>query len=149
MPVLKKEQERDELHRAIWAIADELRGSVDGWDFKSYVLDMMFYRYISEHFADRKNQDEREAWNTTFEYAALSNEYTQQYFDRFLTSAAGIRVVRVLPVFTTSALFSQHVREVDAYHKKDIRWQGGVLSVERGRTPLVEVLPRCSNARHG
>ena len=34
----KKEQERDELHRAIWAIADELRGAVDGWDFKNYVL---------------------------------------------------------------------------------------------------------------
>ena len=34
----KKEQERDELHRAIWAIADELRGTVDGWDFKNYLL---------------------------------------------------------------------------------------------------------------
>lgn len=33
----KKEQERNELHRTIWAIADEMRGSVDGWDFKSYV----------------------------------------------------------------------------------------------------------------
>lgn len=42
----KKEQERDELHRAIWAIADELRGAVDGWDFKNYVLGTMFYRYI-------------------------------------------------------------------------------------------------------
>ena len=38
---IRKEQERDELHRAIWAIADELRGSVDGWDFKSYVLGTM------------------------------------------------------------------------------------------------------------
>ena len=47
MADMKKEQERDELHRAIWAIADELRGSVDGWDFKSYVLGTMFYRYIS------------------------------------------------------------------------------------------------------
>ena len=45
----KKEQERDELHRAIWAIADELRGAVDGWDFKNYVLGTMFYRYISEN----------------------------------------------------------------------------------------------------
>ena len=44
----KKEQEREELHRAIWAIADELRGAVDGWDFKNYVLGTMFYRYISE-----------------------------------------------------------------------------------------------------
>ena len=43
----KKEQERDELHRAIWAIADELRGAVDGWDFKNYVLGTMFYRYLT------------------------------------------------------------------------------------------------------
>lgn len=49
MADIRKDQERDELHRAIWAIADELRGSVDGWDFKSYVLGMMFYRYISEN----------------------------------------------------------------------------------------------------
>ena len=42
-----KKQEREELHRAIWAIADELRGAVDGWDFKNYVLGTMFYRYNS------------------------------------------------------------------------------------------------------
>ena len=48
----KKEQERDELHRAIWAIADELRGAVDGWDFKNYVLGTMFYRYISENLCN-------------------------------------------------------------------------------------------------
>ena len=53
MADVRKEQERDELHRAIWAIADELRGSVDGWDFKSYVLGMMFYRYISEKMLNR------------------------------------------------------------------------------------------------
>ena len=50
----KKEQERDELHRAIWAIADELRGAVDGWDFKNYVLGTMFYRYISENLCTRR-----------------------------------------------------------------------------------------------
>ena len=47
----KKEKERDEVHRAIWAIADELRGAVDGWDFKNYVLGTMFYRYISENLS--------------------------------------------------------------------------------------------------
>ena len=52
----KKEQERTELHRAIWSIADDLRGSVDGWDFKSYVLGTMFYRYISENFAEYVNK---------------------------------------------------------------------------------------------
>lgn len=49
MSDMKKSQEREELHRAIWAIADELRGAVDGWDFKNYVLGTMFYRYISEN----------------------------------------------------------------------------------------------------
>ena len=53
MPDNKKEQEREELHRAIWAIADDLRGSVDGWDFKSYVLGIMFYRYISENLTEK------------------------------------------------------------------------------------------------
>ena len=48
----KKEKEREELHRAIWAIADELRGAVDGWDFKNYVLGAMFYRYISENLTN-------------------------------------------------------------------------------------------------
>jgi type I restriction enzyme M protein len=38
---MTKEQERDELHRTIWRIANDLRGSVDGWDFKSYVLGML------------------------------------------------------------------------------------------------------------
>ena len=45
----KKETERAELHRTIWGIANDLRGSVDGWDFKQYVLGMLFYRYISEN----------------------------------------------------------------------------------------------------
>jgi type I restriction enzyme M protein len=57
----KKEQERDELHRAIWAIADELRGAVDGWDFKNYVLGTMFYRYISENLCSYINDGEIEA----------------------------------------------------------------------------------------
>lgn len=51
----KKEQERVELHRTIWGIADDLRGSVDGWDFKQYVLGMLFYRYISENLASYKH----------------------------------------------------------------------------------------------
>lgn len=46
---MTREQERDELHRAIWQIANDLRGSVDGWDFKSYVLGILFYRFISEN----------------------------------------------------------------------------------------------------
>ena len=73
MPDVKKEQERDELHRAIWAIADELRGSVDGWDFKNYVLGTMFYRYISENLSTYINDGERESGDADFDYAAMSD----------------------------------------------------------------------------
>ena len=78
MADIRKEQERDELHRAIWAIADELRGSVDGWDFKSYVLGMMFYRYISENLTNYINEGEAEAGNDGFDYAQLSDEDAEQ-----------------------------------------------------------------------
>lgn len=67
----KKEQERDELHRAIWAIADELRGAVDGWDFKNYVLGTMFYRYISENLTSYINAGEAEAGNPDFDFAKM------------------------------------------------------------------------------
>lgn len=65
--------ERDELHRAIWAIADDLRGSVDGWDFKQYILGIMFYRYISEHLESYINKGERASGNQSFAYADLSD----------------------------------------------------------------------------
>ena len=67
----KKEQERGELHRAIWAIADELRGAVDGWDFKNYVLGTMFYRYISENLTSYINTGEAEAGNPDFDFAKM------------------------------------------------------------------------------
>ena len=69
----KKEQEREELHRAIWAIADELRGAVDGWDFKNYVLGTMFYRYISENLTNYINRGEQAAGNLDFDYARMSD----------------------------------------------------------------------------
>ena len=70
----KKEMERAELHRTIWAIADEMRGAVDGWDFKAYILGMLFYRYISENFRNYINEGEIEAGNADFDYAKLSDE---------------------------------------------------------------------------
>lgn len=69
----RKEQERDELHKAIWSIADDLRGSVDGWDFKSYILSTMFYRFISENLTNYINDGEAEAGNTEFDYAKMSD----------------------------------------------------------------------------
>lgn len=73
-PNTQKEQERAELHRAIWQIANDLRGSVDGWDFKQYVLGMLFYRFISENLTSYINKDERRSGNADFDYAKLSDE---------------------------------------------------------------------------
>ena len=73
----RKEQERAELHRTIWGIANDLRGSVDGWDFKQYVLGMLFYRYISENLTNYINQNEREAGDAGFDYAQLSDEQVE------------------------------------------------------------------------
>lgn len=77
----KKEQEREEIHRSVWAIADELRGAVDGWDFKNYVLGTMFYRYISENITSYINTGEIEAGNTDFDYAKLTDEEAEEARD--------------------------------------------------------------------
>ena len=79
MPIdTKKEREREEVHRAIWAIADELRGAVDGWDFKNYVLGTMFYRYISEDLTAYINRGELDAGNDDFDYARLSDSEAEE-----------------------------------------------------------------------
>ena len=78
MADVRKEHEREDLHRAIWNIADDLRGSVDGWDFKNYVLVTMFYRYISENFTAYINAGEHEAGNTDFDYATMSDEDAEE-----------------------------------------------------------------------
>jgi type I restriction enzyme M protein len=78
MAVIKREQERDELHRAIWAIADELRGAVDGWDFKNYVLGTMFYRYISENLTSYINSGEEAAGNLGFDFAKMTDAEAEE-----------------------------------------------------------------------
>lgn len=73
----RKEMERAELHRTIWNIANDLRGSVDGWDFKQYVLGMLFYRYISENLASFIDKGEHEAGDPGFRYSELSDELAE------------------------------------------------------------------------
>lgn len=72
-----KEQERAELHRTIWKIANDLRGSIDGWDFKQYVLGMLFYRFISENLTSYINEDERRTGNKDFDYAKLTDDQAE------------------------------------------------------------------------
>ena len=80
-----KEAQRAELHKTIWRIANDLRGSVDGWDFKSYVLGMLFYRFISENLTAYLNVGEQKAGQPDFAYARLSD--TDAEFGRVETVA--------------------------------------------------------------
>lgn len=73
----KKEMEREELHRSIWNIANDLRGAVDGWDFKQYVLGIMFYRYISENLTSYINKGEWDAGNKDFDYAKMKDSVAE------------------------------------------------------------------------
>ena len=74
----QKNTERAELHKTIWRIANDMRGSVDGWDFKSYVLGMLFYRFISENLTAYINLQEQSAGEESFDYAALSDDEAEQ-----------------------------------------------------------------------
>ncbi len=80
----KKEQERAALHATIWRIANDLRGSVDGWDFKQYVLGMLFYRFISENLSSYINEKQREAGEKHFNYAALKDKEAERGRDLIL-----------------------------------------------------------------
>ena len=70
---MSREQQRAELHRTIWKIANDLRGSVDGWDFKQYVLGMLFYRFISENITDYLNQLVHKTGNVDFDYLKIDD----------------------------------------------------------------------------
>jgi type I restriction enzyme M protein len=68
------DQDRAELHKTIWRIANDLRGSVDGWDFKQYVLGMLFYRFISENLTAYLNEHQHKAGIKDFDYSKLSDK---------------------------------------------------------------------------
>ena len=80
-PSSSNQQDREELHRTIWQIANDLRGSVDGWDFKQYVLGMLFYRFISENLTAYINEDERRGGSPDFEYADLTETHHEAKID--------------------------------------------------------------------
>ena len=71
------QQERAELHKTIWKIANDLRGSVDGWEFKAYVLGSIFYRFISENICDYIHQLMDEAGQPDFDYTAIDDNMAE------------------------------------------------------------------------
>ncbi|WP_426460872.1 type I restriction-modification system subunit M [Mycoplasma hafezii] len=77
----KKENEREELHKTIWAIADSVRGKINASEFMSYVLSTMFYRYISENITNFVNQNEEKSGNKGFDYAKMPDEEAEKVKD--------------------------------------------------------------------
>ena len=77
-----KTKETDKLHRAIWSIAEKLRGTLDGWDFKNYVLYSMFYQYLSENLRSYINEKKQDTTGTFFDYANLSDMDADKIRDR-------------------------------------------------------------------
>ena len=106
----KREQERNELYRTIWTLANELRGSVDGWDFKQYVLGMLFYRYISENLTCYINKGEWEAGNTEFDYAKIEDAEAECIRDEMVE----IKGFFILP----SELFGNLLKEIKKADKE-------------------------------
>lgn len=89
---MSTEAQRQELHKTIWRIADDLRGAVDGWDFKQYVLGMLFYRFISENLTQFINKSEADAGSVGFDYAQLSDEEAEEA-RRFVVETKGFFIL--------------------------------------------------------
>ncbi|HEM3683652.1 TPA: type I restriction-modification system subunit M [Streptococcus suis] len=70
---MSEQAQRQELHRKIWAIADKVRGAVDGWDFKQYVLGILFYRFISENFKNYIEGGDPDVNYSTFSEALITD----------------------------------------------------------------------------
>lgn len=118
----KKEVERAELHRTIWAIADEMRGSVDGWDFKSYILGMLFYRYISENITTYINKGEWETGNRDFNYADLNDAQAEGIREEMVN----VKGFFILP----SQLFENICKTCDADPNLNMTLEGVFSAIE-------------------
>lgn len=81
---MPSQQQRKKLHNQIWQIADDVRGAVDGWDFKQYVLGALFYRFISENFSEYMEGDEE-----GFVYASVADDQISSDVKRDVIKAKG------------------------------------------------------------
>ena len=75
---MSNQAERAELHKTIWKIANDLRGSVDGWEFNAYVLGSIFYRFISENICDYIHKLMVEAGQPDFDYTTITDDFAER-----------------------------------------------------------------------
>jgi len=113
-------QQRAQLQRQIWQIANDVRGSVDGWDFKQFVLGTLFYRFISENFAAYI-----EGGDDSINYAKLADDVitpdikddaikTKGLFADFDTTSNRLGNILIAPHFGDDKPFDAIVAEIEA-----------------------------------
>ncbi|MGQ4706349.1 type I restriction-modification system subunit M [Bacillus thuringiensis] len=120
----KQRQQQAELHKKLWAMANDLRGQMDAYEFKDYILGLIFYRYLSEKVESRANsllaEDElnfAEAWE---------NEEYREDLQEYLINELGY-------VITPQYLFSTFVKEIELGVNGDFdveTLQNGVKAIE-------------------
>ena len=116
------QNERTELHKTIWKIANDLRGSVDGWEFKAYVLGSIFYRFISENICDYIQQLMAEAGQPDFDYTAISDEMAERIRQKMVEEKGYF----ILP----SQLFQNVVKNADQDENLNERLNSIFRSIE-------------------
>lgn len=129
---MKNNREREELHKAIWSIADDLRGSIDGWDFKQYILGIMFYRYISENITNYINEGERKAGDTTFDYAKLEDSIAETERENLVKEKGFF----ILP----SELFTNVVKNAKSELATFIDSEGKTKSIKENLNEYLEII---------
>ena len=102
---MANQTERAELHKTIWKIVNDLRGSVDGWEFKAYVLGSIFYRFISENICDYIQHLMAEAGQPDFDYTAITDEMGEKIRQKMVEEKGYF----ILP----SQLFQNVVKQAD------------------------------------
>ena len=126
----KKELERAELHKTIWNVANDLRGSVDGWDFKAYVLGFLFYRYISENFTNYINKTEHDANNLEFDYVNYKGEIPQKVRDSLIETKGFFIKPEELFVNVYKRINSSKPEDVEYFKNLNVKLSGIFKNIE-------------------
>ena len=141
----KKEQERAELFSSIWSVADDLRGSVDGWDFKAYVICTMFYRFLSEKLENEIDQQEKEAGETGVQYRNRSDSELDEEIVKYLTSQYGY-FIKPSELFCNVLKEAKGVVDEKRDEKKNTEQRG---RAEEVNTKLAEVFRHIEDSAKG
>lgn len=74
----RSSEQRAHLHSVLWTVANDLRGAVDAWDFKMYVLNTLAFRFLSENLTDYINRGEHESGDADFDYALMDDDEAEE-----------------------------------------------------------------------